>query len=139
MPTDSDQRIKTLKTVRGKDIKVRYTQDNLEESLINQRQFYDEQGEILTPITPKLLERQVQPSNPTIARLGGIKPRTITLCFGSTANVLGTSNFVVIAPYVSGDVNHSEYEMELLNYISPSSNLNPPTPLTLNYKGENQL
>lgn len=139
MPTDSDQRIKTLKTIRGKDITLRYTQDNLEESLINQRQFYDEQGKLVSPITPKLLERQVQPNSPTIARLGGIKPRTITICFGSTANVSGTSIFVVIAPYVPGDVSHSEYEMELLNYVSPSSNLNPPTPLTLNYKGENQV
>ena len=40
----SVDKIKKLKTIRGKDIKLRYTQDNLEDALINQRQYFDEDG-----------------------------------------------------------------------------------------------
>ena len=139
MSTDSDQRVKTLKTVRGKDIKIRYTQDNLEDSLINQRVSFDQNNNILTPITPKLLERQVEINTPTIPRLGGIEPRTITTCFSSVTTLSGKSKFVVLVPYAPGDERHSEHITELSTYISSSSNLNPSTPLSLSYQGENQI
>jgi hypothetical protein len=134
-----DEKIKTMQTVRGKDLKIRYTQDNLTEGLINQRQFYDAQGQILTPITSKLLERQVVGSNnPTIARLGVITPRIVKTCFGSIANASGESNFAVIIPYAPGDISHKEHLSEIFGFVSSSQNLNPPTPLTVNYQGENQ-
>jgi hypothetical protein len=135
-----DEKIKTMRTVRGKDLKIRYTQDNLTEGLINQRQFYDEQGQILTPVTSKLLERQVLGSNnPTIARLGGIEPRVVKTCFGSIVNTSGESNFAVIVPYAPGDISHKEHLTEIFTFVSSSLNLSPPTPLTVNYQGENQI
>ena len=138
MPTDSDQRMRTLKTIRGKDLKIRYTHDSLEDSLINQRIFFDQDGNILTPVTPKLLERQVETSNPTIPRLTGIQPRTVTMCFNSLATVSGESKFAVLIPYAPANESHNEHILELLNYTSLSPSLNPPTPLSLGYKGESQ-
>lgn len=136
----SNEKIKTLRTVRGKDLKIRYTQDNLVDALINQRQFYDQNGQILVPVTPKLLERQVIGENsPTIFRLGGIEPRMVSTCFGSAVNVSGESNFVTIIPYAPGDINHSEHLREVFSFVSPSSNLNPSSPLSVNYRGENQI
>lgn len=136
----ADERVRTLRTVRGKDLKIRYTQDNLTEALINQRQFYDQDGQILTPITPKLLERQIVGNNsPTIARLGGIELRTVATCFSSAVNVSGESNFAVIIPYAPGDINHNEHLREILNFVSPSSNLAPPSPLSVTYQGENRI
>jgi NADPH-dependent curcumin reductase CurA len=35
MPS-STEKIKSLKTVRGKDVKIRYTQDDFEDALVNQ-------------------------------------------------------------------------------------------------------
>ena len=135
-----EERLKTLKTVRGKDLKIRYTRDNENEGLINQRQFYDENGQILAPITPKLLERQIVGNNtPTIARLGGIEPRVAKTCFRSVANASGESNFTVIIPYAPGDASHNEHLREIFTFVSPSLNLNPASPLNVNYQGENQI
>lgn len=136
----ADEKIKTLRTVRGKDLKIRYTQDNLVDGLINQRQFYDQDGQILAPITPKLLERQIiGNSSPTISRLGGIEPRSVTTCFGSVVNISGESNFIVIIPYAPGDANHGENLREIFNFVSPSPNLQPSSPLNVSYQGENQI
>lgn len=136
----SAEKAKTLRTVRGKDLKIRYTQDNLVDALINQRQFYDQDGQILAPITPKLLERQVVgSSNPTIARISGIEPRTVATCFGSAVNVSGESNFTVLIPYAPGDPNHNEHLREIVFYVSASPNLDPPTPLSVSYQGENRI
>lgn len=137
---NAEQKIKTLRTVRGRDLKIRYTKDDLTEGLINQRQFYDANGQILAPITGKLLERQiVGNNNPTIPRLGGIEPRHVATCFGSAVNVSGESNFMVIIPYGPGDSSHNEHLREIFDFVSSSPNLNPPTPLNVNYQGENQI
>jgi hypothetical protein len=136
----ADEKVKTLRTIRGKDLKIRYTQDNLVDGLINQRQFYDQDGQILAPITTKLLERQVIGDNsPIIPRLGGIEPRTVAICFGSAVNVSGESNFIVIVPYAPGDASHNEHLREVFNFVSPSPNLDPPSPLSVNYRGENRI
>ena len=136
----ADEKIKTLRTVRGKDLKIRYTQDNLVDGLINQRQFYDQDGEILAPITTKLLERQViGDNNPIIPRLGGIEPRTVATCFGSVVNVSGESNFIVIIPYAPGDASHNEHLREIFGFVSLSPSLNLSSPLSVNYQGENQI
>lgn len=136
----ADEKIKTLRTVRGKDLKIRYTQDNLIDGLINQRQFYDQDGQILAPITTKLLERQVIGDNsPIIPRLGGIEPRTVATCFGSAVNVSGESNFIVIIPYAPGDASHNEHLREVFDFVSLSPNLDPPSPLSVNYRGENRI
>ena len=136
----SEERLKKLRTIRGKDLKIRYTRDDLVEGLINQRQFYDENGQILAPITPKLLERQiVGESTPTIARIGGIEPRVAKTCFGSVANVSGESNFTVIIPYAPGEIGHNEHLREIFAFVSSSPNLNPSNPLSISYQGENQI
>lgn len=135
----SNAKAKTLRTVRGKDLKIRYTQDDLVDALISQRQFYDQDGLILAPITPKLLERQVETNNPTIPRLGGREPRYVATCFGSVATVSGESNFNVIIPYAPGDANHNECLREIFNYVSPSDNLNPKSPLSVSYHGGNKI
>lgn len=136
----ADERLKTLRTVRGKDLKIRYTQDNLVDALINQRQFYDQDGQILAPITPKLVQRQILGDNsPTIARLAGIEPRTVATCFGSVANVSGESRFVVIIPYAPGDINHNEHLREVFEFVSVSPNLSPPSALNVTYQGENRI
>lgn len=97
MPTESEKGIKTLKTTRGRDITIRYTQDDGEEGLVNQRQYFDDNGAELTPITPLLLSRQVVGANtPTIDRLGNSDPRYISVCFGFFGNILGESNFKVV-------------------------------------------
>lgn len=134
----SPQKAKLFKTVRGKDLKIRYTQDNFEDALINQRQFYDASGVILTPITPKLLVRQVTTNNPTIARLGNSEPRYVSTCFGSIATDSGESNFKVVIPYSPGDSDHNEHIKEIYNFTSLSVNLDPKFPLSLRYYGENR-
>lgn len=135
----SESKTKTRRTVRGKDLKIRYTQDDLAEGLINQRQFYDQDGIMLAPITPKLLERQVETNNPTIPRLGGASPRYVATCFGSAATISGESNFVVLIPYPPSDNNnHVEHLREIFNYVSLSSNLSPKSPLNISYYGENR-
>lgn len=129
--------IKTLKTVRGRDLKIRYTQDNLEDALINQRQYYDKNGDELTPVTFSLLARQVATNNPTIDRLGNADPRHISACFGSPDNKSGESNFKIIVPYAPGDDNQMEQIKEVRSYVSASTFLSPKSPLNLTYHGEN--
>ena len=137
MPT-SDQKVKTLKTVRGKDIKIKYTQDSLEEALVTQRQYLDDNGIELTPITPLLLGRQVVGANsPTTPKLGSSQLRYISVCFGSSSNTLGESNFKVVIPYAPGDAIQAEQIREIRDYISFSQFLTPKTPLKLVYHGEN--
>ena len=133
----SIEKIKTLKTIRGKDLKIRYSQDNLQDALVNQRQYFDENSDTLTPVTPLLLARQVNTNNPTIARLGNSEPRYISTCFGSTDNKSSESNFMVVIPYNPGDTNHNLHIQEILNYTSASQNLQPKSPLKLTYQGEN--
>lgn len=133
----SVEKIKTLKTIRGKDLKIRYSQDNLDDALVNQRQSFDKNGDTLTPITPLLLARQVNTNNPTIARLGNSEPRHISACFGSTDNKSGESNFIVVIPYSPSDTNHNLHIQEIFNYISLSQKLQPKSPLNLTYQGEN--
>jgi|GEM_PF-3456460 len=137
----SDKKIRTMRTVRGQDLKIRYTQDDgVTEGLINQRQFYDADGQILAPITSKLLERQIiGNNNPTIARLGGVEPRHVATCFGSVANISGESNFIVIIPYAPSDSSHNEHLREIFSFVSPSANLNPLSVLSVNYQGEKQV
>ncbi len=135
----SVDKIKKLKTIRGKDIKLRYTQDNLEDALINQRQYFDEDGNQLTPVTPLLLARQVSTSNPTIDRLGKSEPRYISACFGSPSNLSGQSEYKIFVPYAPGDVNQLEQIREVGNYASLSSFLVPKSPLALSYRGENYI
>ncbi|MDF0553870.1 hypothetical protein [Kamptonema sp. UHCC 0994] len=137
MPSSSAEKVKSLKTVRGKDIKIRYTQDDFEDALVNQRTYLDENGDSLTPITPLLLARQVGTPNPTIDRLGNSEPRYISACFGSPVNSSGESEFKVILPYAPGDTSHAEHIKEVFSYVSPSQFLDPKTPLSLSYHGEN--
>jgi hypothetical protein len=135
----SVDKVETLKTVRGKDIKLRYTQDNLEDALINQRQYFDEDSNQLTPVTPLLLARQVPTSNPTIDRLGKSDPRYISACFGSPTNLSGQSEYKVLIPYAPGDANQVEQIKEIRDYVSSSSFLIPQLPLALTYQGENHI
>lgn len=135
----SVDKAKTLKTVRGKDIKLRYTQDSLEDALINQRQYFDEDSQQLTPITPLLLARQVLTNNPTIDRLGKSEPRYVSACFGSPTNLLGQSEYKILIPYAPGDANQTEQIKEIRDYVSVSSFLVPPSPLALMYQGENHI
>lgn len=135
---NSASTIKTLKTVRGKDLKLRYTQDDLEDALVNQRQYYDNNGAELTPVTPLLLARQVSTNNPTIDRLGNAEPRYVSTCFGSPDNSLGESNFKIIIPYAPGDINQIEQIKEARSYTSFSEFLFPKSPLSLTYHGENR-
>jgi hypothetical protein len=136
MPNNSVEKIKSLKTIRGKDLKVRYTQDDFEDALINQRLYYDENGDILTPITSLLLARQVTPSNPTIDRLGNSEPRYILACFGSPSNQSGESQFKSIIPYSPGDLSHIAHIKEIIDYVSLSQFLEPKMPLAMIYHGE---
>jgi len=135
----SIDKIKTLKTVRGKDIKLRYTQDNLDDALISQRQYFDEDIQQLTPITPLLLARQMPTNNPTIDRLGKSEPRYVSACFGSPTNLLGQGKYKIVIPYAPGDANQLEQIKEIRDYVSASSFLVPPSPLALTYQGENHI
>lgn len=135
----SASKIKARKTIRGKDIKLRYTQDNLEDALINQRQYFDEDSQQLTPITPLLLARQVLTNNPTIDRLGKSQPRYVSACFGSPTNLSGQSEYKIFIPYAPGDVNQTEQIKEIRDYVSSSSFLVPQSPLALTYQGENHI
>lgn len=135
----SATKIKKLKTIRGKDIKLRYTQDNLEDALINQRQYFDEDSQQLTPITPLLLARQVLTNNPTIGRLGQSEPRYISACFGSPTNLSEQSEYKIVVPYAPGDANQLEQIKEVRDYVSSSSFLIPVSPLALTYQGENYI
>ena len=125
-----------FRTVRGKDLRIRYTQDNSQEILINQRQFYDGNGVILSPITSKLLEREVLVDNP-LPQSKAFTPRRVVSCFASK-NISGKSEFSTIIPYCPGDINHKLQIQELTNYVSHSQNLDPPRPLNLMYYGENR-
>ena len=135
------EKSKTFRTIRGKDLKIRYTKDSLIDCLIVQRQFYDQNNQILTPVTNKLLERLVSGGNssPPLLASGNIEPRHIIGCFGSTVTESGGSNFKVIIPYAPGDSNHIEHLREVFNYVSSSPNLNPASPLNVSYYGENTI
>lgn len=133
----SVKKIKSLKTIRGKDLKIRYTQDSLDETLINQRQFYDESGDTLSPVTSKLLERQVSTNNPTIAKTGSAQPRHISACFGSQTKP-GERNYKIVIPYSPRDANHNEHIQEISDYTASSPLLEPKSPLSLTYYGENR-
>jgi hypothetical protein len=135
MPS-SAEKIKSFKTVRGRDLKIRYTQDDFEDALINQRQYYDDNGAESTPVTPLLLARQVATNNPTIDRLGKSEPRYISACFGSPSNISGQSEFKILIPYAPGDTNQIEQIKEIRDYVSLSQFLEPKSPLTLLYHGE---
>jgi hypothetical protein len=131
---------KTLRTIRGKDVKIRYTKDTLVDCLISQRQFYDQHNQILTPITAKLLERQINGSNsPPVLGENITEQRHVTVCFGSLATASGESNFKVLIPYAPGDFSHNEQLREIFNYTSPSLNLSPPFALNISYYGENMV
>lgn len=136
MPS-SHERAKTLKTIRGKDLKIRYTQDDFENILVNQRQFLDETGNSLTPVSPKLLERQVPTNNPTIAKAGSTQPRYVSACFGSP-NKPGERNYKVIIPYHPTETGHNEHIQEIVDYNSASQLLEPKSPLSAIYHGENR-
>ena len=133
------KKAKTFRTIRGKDLKIRYTKDNLIDCIITQRQFYDQDNQILTPVTIKLLEREISGnSSPPVLGLGNnTEPRYVAVCFGSVVTESGESNFKVIIPYAPGDSSHNEHLREIFNYVSPSSNLNPASPLNISYHGEN--
>lgn len=135
---NSASRIKTFKTVRGKDLKIRYTQDDAEDTLVIQRQYFDNNGAQLTPITALLLARQVATNNPAIDRLGGVEPRYVSACFGSPENSSGESNFKILVPYAPGDINQGEQIREVRSYISASELIVPKSPLKLIYHGENR-
>ncbi len=134
----SPKKAKTFRTVRGKDLKIRYTKDNLNDCLVVQRQFYDQNNQILSPITRKLIDRQVTGNNsPPVLGVESIRPRCIAACFGSVSTDSGESNFKVIIPYAPGDSNHNEHLREIFNYASLSPNLSPAFPLNVSYHGEN--
>ncbi|MEZ2280385.1 MAG: hypothetical protein ACBR12_26125 [Microcoleus sp.] len=119
-------------------MKIRYTQDSFEDTVISQRQFYDENGVAITPVTPKLLERQVVTNNPIIAKIGTLEPRSVSVCFGSSVNKSGESKFKVVIPYHPRDADHNEQIQEVLNYTSSSQSVEPKSPLRLTYSGENR-
>lgn len=133
----SSLRITTLKSIRGKDIKLRYTQDDFEDALVNQRTYFDDGATLLTPITSKLLERQVSPPDPALEKMGGGNPRHAICCFGSPLNQLGESHFKVIIPFCPGDDNLNLQIAELKGYNSPSHFLEPKKILAIKYHGEN--
>lgn len=135
----SAKKIKNLKTLRGKDLKIRYTQDDFEDILINQRQYLDETGNTLTPVSSKLLERQVATNNPTITitKTGSTQPRNVSTCFASP-NKPGERNYKVIIPYHPTEVGHNEHIQEILDYNALSELLEPKTPLSATYYGENR-
>ncbi|WP_293128879.1 hypothetical protein [Microcoleus sp. bin38.metabat.b11b12b14.051] len=125
-------KISTRKTIRGVDIKLRYSLDDGGEGLVNQRQYFDDSGSLSTPITPALLTRQVTGFNsPGIERVGKIEPRHIITCFASQTNLSGESNFKVVIPYAPGDPGHIEQIQEIAGFQSQIGN-----PLSLAYYGE---
>lgn len=133
----SEEIINTYRTIRGRDIKLRYTQDDNEDGLINQRTFFDPNGDQLTPVTPLLLARETGTPNPALDRVGSKKARTATVCFGNPSNLSGESNFTVIIPYHPGDSVFADHLRELFNYTSLSAFLDPNTPQLITYHGEN--
>lgn len=136
----SASKVKALKTTRGVDIKLRYSLDEGGEGLVNQRQYFDDSGSLLTPITPALLVRQVLSMNsPGLEKVGKVEPRYVMVCFASPTNLSGESNFKVLIPYAPGDASQSEQIKEIRDYVSASSFLVPPSPLALMYQGENHI
>jgi len=136
----SASKVKARKTIRGVDIKLRYSLDEGGEGLVNQRQYFDDSGSLLTPITPTLLARQVLGMNsPGLEKVGKIEPRYVSACFASPTNLSGESNFKVVIPYAPGDVNQTEQIKEIRDYVPSSSFLVPTTPLALTYQGENHI
>jgi hypothetical protein len=128
----SVSKISKRKTIRGSDIKLRYSLDEGSEGLVNQRQYFGESGLPLTPITPTLLARQVIGVNsPGLARVGEINPRYVTACFPSPLNLSGESNFKIIIPYAPGDSDQLEQIREIAGFQAQIGNL-----LSLAYHGE---
>lgn len=89
----------------------------------------------LTPISPKLLERQIPTNNPTIATIGDVQPRHILACFGSL-NKPGERRYKITIPYHPADNKHDEHIQEILNHDSSSQLLLPNAPISLTYYGE---
>lgn len=125
-------KLNTRKTIRGIDIKLRYSLDEGGEGLVNQRQYFNESGSLLSPITPALMTRQVLGINsPVPGKVGKVEPRYVTACFASPTNLTGESNFKVVIPYAPGDSNQTQQIREIADFQSELG-----IPLSLVYYGE---
>ena len=124
-------KINIRKTIRGLDVKLRYSLDEGGEGLVNQRQYFDDSGSLLTPVTPALSTRQVLGINsPGLGKVGKIEPRHAVACFAST-NLSGEGSFKVVIPFAPGDSSQVQQLREIADFQSQLG-----TPLSLVYYGE---
>lgn len=114
-------------TRRYEDIKFTYDLDFPNRTVvIRQRTYKTASGVAETPITSRLLDRQV-PGNAPAPRAKPIEPREVTACFANPANTDGVSNFTVYIPYRATDPAHREHVAELKSF---------PGVLSIRYQGE---
>ena len=114
-------------TRRYADIKFVYDLDFPGHTVvIRQRVYKTSDGAPETPITSRLLDRQV-PGNSPAPRAKPIEPRQVTACFLNPANADGASNFTVFIPYRGTDAKHREHVSELKVF---------PGVLSIQYRGE---
>ena len=125
-------KINIRKTIRGLDVKLRYSLDEGGEGLVNQRQYFDDSGSLLTPVTPALLARQVLGINsPGLGKVGKVEPRHAVACFASQTNLSGEGSFKVVIPFAPGDSNQAQQVREIAGFQSQLGK-----PLSLAYHGE---
>lgn len=114
-------------TRRYADIKFNYDLDFPGHTVvIRQRVYKTSNGVAETPITSRLLDRQV-PGDTSAPLAKPIEPRQVTACFLNPANADGASNFTVYIPYRGTDPGHREHVGELKVF---------PGVLSIRYKGE---
>lgn len=116
-----------LKVRRYKDIGIYYDSDFGFTTILRQRTYKTENGEIQTPITPLLLARQVE-TDCKIPVVAAFEARYINACFANPDNDTGESNLKVIVPYRGTDeVNHKGQIKEIAAFSGV---------LAVDYKGE---
>jgi hypothetical protein len=123
--------IKTGATVRRyQDIGIFYDSDFGFRSILRQRVYKSESGQVQTPITSLLLARVVS-TECKIPRTRDFNPRYVNACFAESFNATGESILKAIIPYRPTDeMLHKEHIREIAAY---------PGVLAVDYAGERHI
>lgn len=106
---------------RYRDIGIYYDSDFGFRTILRQRLYKTEDGEIQTPIT-SLLQAMVVSTDCKIPRSSDFNPRYINACFVNSSNITGESILKAIVPYRPTDeVNHKGHIVEIAAFPGVSA------------------
>lgn len=111
-------------TKRGIDIRLRYTQDNYQDTEVVLRTTVDSEGNILTPVTDSLIQRAiVRGVAPPIAPDRATRYIKITLSI--PRNQSGIGEYKVVVPFHPSSQEFKQQIKEIYAWLSNSLLVNP--------------